>query len=67
VLADIPIDALAQLRELSAESISFTVGEIYRTLRLYQIANNTAQEQKWWARLMSEDSRKQVRRLQSDT
>ncbi|KAJ6070578.1 hypothetical protein N7467_011897 [Penicillium canescens] len=64
---DISIEALAQLREESTESIKFTVGEIYRTLRSYQISQNAAQEQKWWARLGSEDCRKQVRRLQRDT
>jgi hypothetical protein len=66
ILLDIPIDALTQLREESTESIRFTVGEIYRTLRLYQLAQNAAQEQKWWARLGSEDRRKQIRRLQRD-
>lgn len=66
MLSDISTDALTQLREESTESMSFTVGEIYRTLRSYQISHNAALEQKWWARLGSEDCRKQVRRLQRD-
>ncbi|CAG8091530.1 unnamed protein product [Penicillium nalgiovense] len=41
-LNDISIDALAQLREESTQSISFTIGEIYRTLRSYQISQNPA-------------------------
>lgn len=66
MVLDISIDGLAQLREESTESISFTVGEIYRSLRSYQISQNAALEQKWWARLGSEDRRKQIRRLQLD-
>lgn len=66
MVLDISTDALAQLREESTASVSFTVGEIYRSLRSYQISQNAALEQKWWARLGSEDCRKQIRRLQLD-
>jgi hypothetical protein len=57
-------EALIQLREESKKSLEFTDGEIYRTLRLYQISQNTAQENKWWARLNSGGRRQDIRRLQ---
>jgi hypothetical protein len=60
----IPLDALTQLREESTKSLEFTDGEIYRTLRLYQLSQNRAQEKKWWARLSSDGRRKDIRRLQ---
>lgn len=62
--AAIPSEALTQLREESTKSLEFTDGEIYRTLRLYQISRNRAQEKKWWARLSSDGWRKDIRRLQ---
>jgi hypothetical protein len=62
--AAIPLDALTQLREESAKSLEYTDGEIYRMLRMYQIAGNSAQENKWRARLSSEGRREDIRRLQ---
>ncbi|CAG8300791.1 unnamed protein product [Penicillium salamii] len=47
MLLDISTDTLTQLRKESIENISFTVGEIYRTLKSYQISQNAALEQKW--------------------
>ncbi|KAJ5456077.1 uncharacterized protein N7458_004341 [Penicillium daleae] len=63
----IPSEALTQLREESAKSLDLTDGEIYRTLRLYQISQNSAQERKWRAKLKSDGRRQDIRRLQRDT
>lgn len=62
--AVISSEALVQLREESKKSLEFTDGEIYRTLRLYQLSQNNAQESKWWARLGSKGRREDIRRLQ---
>ncbi|PYH80578.1 hypothetical protein BO82DRAFT_285995 [Aspergillus uvarum CBS 121591] len=61
---EIPLDALAQLREESSGAQAFKDGEIYTILRRYQLSNNDSQEQKWWARFQSDDRRKNFRRLQ---
>ncbi|PYH98937.1 hypothetical protein BO71DRAFT_415861 [Aspergillus ellipticus CBS 707.79] len=61
---EIPLDALAQLREESSGAQAFKDGEIYTILRRYQLSNNESQEQKWWARFQSDDRRKNFRRLQ---
>lgn len=57
-------DALIQLREESTKSLEFTDGEIYRTLRSYQLSQNNAQESKWWARFGSKGRREDIKRLQ---
>ncbi|KAJ5946390.1 hypothetical protein N7454_003229, partial [Penicillium verhagenii] len=63
-LVDLYLEALIQLREESSKSLEFTDGEIYRTLRMYQLAQNDAQERKWWARLASNGRREDITRLQ---
>jgi hypothetical protein len=62
--AVMPSDILVQLREESTKSLEFTDGEIYRTLRLYQLSQNNAQESKWWGRLASRGRREDIKRLQ---
>lgn len=62
----IPSEALTQLREESTKILEPSDGEIYRTLRLYQISQNYTQERKWQAKLRSDGRRQDIRRLQRD-
>lgn len=63
IFVELPTDASAQLREESSNAQNFKDGEIYRTIRQYQLLHNFAKEQKWWARFKSEDRRRDIPRL----
>ncbi|KAL1873636.1 hypothetical protein Plec18167_006153 [Paecilomyces lecythidis] len=63
-LDELPAEARSQLREESSNSKNFLDGVIYRTFRQYQLVGDVYHSRKWWARLSSDEKKKQIRRLQ---
>ncbi|UDD63794.1 hypothetical protein AFCA_011053 [Aspergillus flavus] len=63
-LDDIPAEAIIQLREESTNAKNFKEGDCFRIYRHYKLAQNYAQERKWWARFQTDERRKHIRRLE---